>query len=223
MQTTIYFVLEYCPLIPLLYGLPKYALLGKPLKYFLLYLALSTLFTGVMTILAFKGPNLWMLNLTMLIYVTIILWIFSLWQRPHSKLQILLRGLVLFFYIVWLIEIVGQGRISQFTAYTRPLEGILFIFAACLTIYQANRDLDLPILDKPQFWISSGMLLYYGGVIIVNLVSDHLLHVSMDRLKDVFLIPAVMNVIAHLFFTGAFMCSPRGLAYGETEQTIQKT
>lgn len=223
MQLTIYFILQYCPLIPLLYGLPRYKTMGKPLKFFLLYLGISTFFTIVLTILAYHGSNLWLLNVIMLIYVPLILWIYSLWQKHNSKLQTLLRSLVILFYIVWFIEIVVQGRISQFTIYTRPFEGLLFIFAACLTIYQANRDLDLPIMDKPQFWIASGMLLYYGGVIIVNLVSDYLLHISNDRLKDVFLIPAVLNVIAHLFYMGAFMCSPRGLVYGDGKKSLQGT
>ncbi len=208
MQLTIYFILEYCPIIPIVYGFSRYTRFAKPVKMFYWYLVVSLGITIFMTYLAFRGPNVWMINFGMIVYVPLILWMFSLWQEVDSMGRILLRALILLFYIIWFSEIIGAGRFTQFTTYSRPFEGLLFAFAACLTINRANKALDLPIVEKPEFWISSGILLYYGGVIIINLVSDHLLHISLDRLRDAFLILAILNLFSHLLYVAAFMTTP---------------
>jgi hypothetical protein len=64
--------------------------------------------------------------------------------------------------------------------------------------------LDEPIVNKPSFWISGGMLLYCGGVIIINLISESLLKQSEELLRLVFLPQVTLQLCAHLFYLVAF-------------------
>jgi len=204
-----YFVLQYGPLIPLLVAVPNFKKLDRPLRIFAWYMMLSLLLTILMTVLALrKMNNLWVMNLSQPIYVVMILWVFQLWES-ETKLRTLMKGCIVLFVSVWLYEIILQNKVMQFSTYTIPLEGIIFIFVSCLTIYQANRDLDEPIVDKPRFWISAGMLLYFGGVIIIDLVSERLLEKSDETLRLVLLLQVTLNLCAQIFYLIAYRCRIR--------------
>ncbi|HTK83009.1 MAG TPA: hypothetical protein VL633_12000 [Bacteroidota bacterium] len=199
-----YFILQYSPLIPLVLGAVRFRHLEHPRRLFLLYLLVSLLLTIAMTILALRHQNnLWLMNLGFLVYAGIILWTFSMWQKNHAVKRIF-RGAIAFFCLVWGAEFLISQNLFSYTVITKPTLDILFIAAACITIFQANNETDVPVVDQPKFWIGSGILLYYGGILTINLLSKELLGQSQDTLRAVLYIQPALNLAAHLLYLNGY-------------------
>lgn len=216
-----YYVLEYSPAIPLLFGLFRYNELAPSIKLFFWYLVCSLLFTILMTIVAFtSGNNLWLMNLALPVYTAMIMWMYSLWREPDSTRRWYLLSVIVVI-IVWLVEMTFFNRLKSYTIVARPLQGFLFFAVACSTIYRMNRSLELPLTELPQFWISSGLLIYFGGIIIVSLLSHWMLTLSTETFKSVLLIQATVNFIAHLIFIGGFTCRYPSQRYFGSSSSVQ--
>lgn len=204
-----YHILQYSPLLPLVYGMVRYRRMDYSLRLFLLYFAFSLALTFVMTILALQRiNNLWVANTSPMIYAVIILWMFSLWQRSRWLTKVL-RACIVAYALVWFTEVVVLDGWQEFTVVTLPLQGYIFLTVSCLTIYQLNKDVEQPLLDLPQFWISAGFILFYGGMILITLVSNRLLQISEETLRQALLIQPTLSLIAHLLFTGGLRCQTR--------------
>src|SRR5258708_22005286 len=142
------FILQYGPLILLLAGVPNVRKLDSPLRLCLYYTALSLLMTIVMTVMALrKMNNIGLMNHSQPVELGLLLWMFQEWES-EARIRRLIRSLIVPFLLVWFYEVVLSGRFSQFTTYARPVEGIILTFAACLTIYRVNKNLDEPFTDK---------------------------------------------------------------------------
>ena len=195
-----YYILQYSPVLPLGYALFHLRKLDKPLKLFIGYLTTSLFLTIVMTPLARSGQNnLWIMNISFLPYAAWILSMFAIWQK-RPILAKAMKGAVFFFFAVWGLEIWLSGGLFQFTTYSRPLLGILFTACSCITIFDGNSDPDVPLTDQPRFWLSAGILLYFGGMLVVNLASQSLLKSSQDSLYAVIMIQPALNLVSNLFY-----------------------
>jgi hypothetical protein len=199
-----YRTFQFSPVIPLAYALRNFSKLDAPQRWFVGYLASSLVLTIVMTVLARNGMNtLWLMNLSLPIYAFWILAMFALWE-PVPALRRVMRIAVVVFVLVWACEVTMSGVLFEFTTFSRPLLNALFIGASCRTIYEANKSAEHPLLDQPQFWMSAGILLYYGGMIGVNLASQSLLKSSQDALFSALLIQPALSLAAHLMYLAGF-------------------
>ena len=201
---TAYFILQYCPLIPFLYGAFHFKQLPLPLKIFFFMQLISLLFTIVMTVLAKQGiNNLWLMNTTMPIYTVLVMWMFSFWEtRP--LLQKIFKITAILFCILWTTELVVNGSIFQFTKYSRPVMSILFIGIACLAVYEDNKNEEALLVEQPRFWISSGLIIYYSGTLVVNLLGNTLLSISEDVLRDALYLQSVLNLFSSVLYLQGF-------------------
>src|ERR1044071_4680475 len=117
-----YFILQFCPLIPLLAGAPNFKKLDPPLRFFLYYTTLTLLLTIVMTVMALrKANNLWLMNYAAPVELGLLLWMFQYWES-EARLRILIRSLIVPFLLIWSYEVILSGRFSQFTTYARSEE-----------------------------------------------------------------------------------------------------
>lgn len=206
-----YYVLQASPLIPIAYYFFSCRQADPPLRFFLYYLYVSITLSVLMTIVAFMGMhNLWLMNIGSLLYAGLIMWGFSLWQES-ARTRKMMRLFIVVFAVIWSVEVIYFDRFFGFTTVARPIEGVAFVFSALLTIHQANKDTMLPIVDQPKFWISSGVILYFAGMIFLNLISNSLLKLSAETLKSALLIQPGLNLAAHLFYTWGFRCHCRRL------------
>ncbi len=197
-----YYVLQYSPLIPLLYGLPRYKSLGKPLRILLGYLGLSLLLTIVMTFLALHGTNnLWLMNCSLPLYTALFLRMFWLWEQDQRQRWVFV-ALSLLFLAVWIYEILFMKRLFGFTVFARPFVGLIFIYFSCRAIYQANKNMSCFITSQPQFWIGSGLIVYYGGMFILNLLSNSLVRQSTGTLWSLLYLQPALALSSHLLYWG---------------------
>jgi hypothetical protein len=181
------------------------------MRSFFLYVSVSLFLTIIMTVLAVQGKNtLWLMNLGLPIYAGTILWTFSLWQ-DQPLWQLLFRISIIVFVIVWCIEISVVQRLYNYTVVAKPLLNLLFLTAACLTIFRANMNTEIPIIEQPRFWISSGIVLYYGGMMMINLFSNPLLNLSQETLRKILYIQPALNLAAHVLYLKGYLqeCQPQ--------------
>jgi hypothetical protein len=206
-----YLILQYSPFIPIPVAALNYNKLTPPMRTFVLYLSVSLLLTIIMTVLVLQGKNtLWLMNLGLPIYAGIILWTYSMWQE-QPLVQLLIRISIIIFVVVWCIEISVFHRLYGFTVFAKPLLNLLFLIVACLTIFRANMNTETPIVDQPRFWISSGIVLYFGGVMMINLFSNPLLHLSEQTLRNILYIQPALNLAAHILYLKGYLqeCQPQ--------------
>jgi len=199
-----YYTFQYSSLIPLLYGLKHYKKVNVPLKYFLGYLTVSSILTIIMTVLSLQGQNnLWLMNISQPLYAGFLLWTFALWEKS-AVIRRMMRLSIIFFVMVWAWEMTLGGTIFEFTTYSRPLLNILLIVSSCLILYEGNKNVDIPLMEQPQFWISAGVLLYFAGMIAVNLASSALMKISNEDLFAALMIQPALSFFAHLLYFVGF-------------------
>jgi hypothetical protein len=216
-----YYILQFSSVIPVLYGTRSLRRLDRPTKVFLSYLGLSLFQTVVMTILALQSiNNLWIMNLSLPVNMGFLMWIYSMWQKnPLTRRMMLL--VVPMYAIVWIAEIVFFESLFEFTKVSRPLEGLIFTLASCVMMYQIARESERSVLELPQFWISSGIMLYFGGMLAVSLFSEALYRSSIDSLRLAYSIQPALSLTAHLFYLGAFRCQCRQQTYSGLSSSVQ--
>ena len=201
MANKYYVFLQYSPLIPLLYGLFQLRKLDEPLKYFMLWLTFSLFLTIVMTGMAMERiHNLWVMNLSLPCYSLVILWMFSLWEA-NPGIRLAMRMSIVAFAAIWALEMVFGSGPFVFTEFSRPIMNLIFVAISSRTIYLANNDESELLTDQPRFWIASGLILYYGGSITINSLSNALLHISNETLRSALYIQPALSLVSHISYT----------------------
>jgi hypothetical protein len=209
MLKTYYFVFQYSPLLPLIYGFLHIHKLNLPLRLLLAWLSFSLSITIVMTILAKQGiNNLWIMNLSLPIYTFFLLWIFSLWETK-PRMVLLLRLSIVAFAIIWTFEMVFGDGLFKFTTYSRPIMDVMLVAVSCFALYEDNLNIEIPLIDRPRFWMGAGLILYYGGTLLVNLLSKHLLEISSSALQSALFLQPVLSFFAHILYTMGLRCQCR--------------
>jgi hypothetical protein len=199
-----YFILQFSPVIPLIYGILHYRRLDGPLRIIVLWLFLSISFTIVMAFLVKQGINtLWLMNISLPLYVFFVLWVISLWET-RSDVQLFLRMAIIFFAIVWTVEITVTDSLFRFTTFSRPLMNVLFVAASYRIIYEGNKEKKVLLTNQPKFWIAFGLMLYYGGMFLINLWSNRLLQISNDSLRYAFLAQPPLILLSNIFYAIGF-------------------
>lgn len=201
MQNLYYFILQYSPVIPLVYGAIHFRKLNRPVRILFAWLAFSLSLTIIMTILAKQGiHNLWVMNLSLPVYVFLLMWMFSSWET-NPEAVLVLRALIILFALIWIWEIVLVSSLFEFTTYSRPVMDVIIVTVCCFAIYQDTIDTEIPLIDRPRFWISAGLMLYYGGTLLLNLFSKILLEKSNDALQKALLVQPALSLVSHLLYT----------------------
>ena len=192
--------------IPVIAGLFCARFTPRDLKIFLLYLAINCLSNIVSIGLAMmKLNNLWLLHVFTPIQFALFIWIFSQWQKPPVKHFFL--SAIPAFTLVWLLAMLFFENISRFNSLTRPLEALVLIGVSGFTLYQLQQESIGILFRKPSFWIASGTLIYFSGMIILYTLSNSLLEVSIETLRTVWLtIQPTVNISANLLFAAGFLC-----------------
>jgi hypothetical protein len=201
-------------LLPIIYGLKIYDKFNREMRIFYIFLCITFLQLAVATYLAFQGKNtLWIVNLYTPIEVGFILWLYSLWQK-NRMIQLALRISIIIFVCIWLGEIIVLKNIRDFTILSGPLDNFLVIIASAISLYDANKDSEIIITDNPQFWISSGLLLFNSSMLVILILSHTLLKYKPDILQNAMFVQPISSMFAQILFFGGFRCYYRTLKYG---------
>lgn len=192
--------------IPVIYGMIRFRTFSLDLRIFYVYLFLVMLEWSVATIYAFMGKNNhFLLNIFLMIELALPLWVFSLWQK-NARIQFIIRITIIVFVFILIAEIFVLNDINNFTKYSGPLENVILIIVSALTLYEINKNTEVILTDQPRFWISSGILLYSSGALVLTNLSQWLLRNNPDLLRNALIIESAASSVAYIFYFMGFRC-----------------
>lgn len=203
---TLMLLSTFIPLVPVIVGIPFVRTGAKDQKILFVYLFISFLSSVVSTISAYhKMNNLWMTNLFTPFQFGMLMWLLSSWHATSVK-KVFVWTIPIFIFL-WLVAVTFFENIRGFSSYVRPLEALVLISASGYTLVKLTSEESDSILRIPSFWVASGILLYFTGMIVLFSLSSILLREDVETLRLLWApIQSVSNISSNLLFTAGFLC-----------------
>lgn len=187
-------------LFPLIVGLSKFRKLDKSMRLLLLLLGISFLTDLYSRILGIIGiSNLHIFHYYTLIEYTLLAMIFSHWQE-NRLIVMALRISIPVFYLIWIIAKYSFEEFNKFDNYTTTLEGIILLIASTKTLYSLINNGENEAIKDYRFWVSSAVLLYFAGNIILFSTSKVITHTTWMTIHSTSLI------ISNYMYLKGYLC-----------------
>lgn len=189
--------------------------LSLPLRLVVLYSAVALVEGMVLWYLTAQNQrNLWLVHAFTPFEATVLLLAMSRWQvRELARLTVVLC--IPAFLLLWGILTLRAESLAEFPQYAKSAEAILLVAVAAYTLVSRSRSLVAPILSQPWFWVTSGVLIYFSFLAILNPVANLLLQRrEFGLMLWVFGVNAVLIIVHNLFFAWAIRCQQERTSSG---------
>lgn len=185
----------------------------KILLYFIPFLILTVgieLFGYWSTTRNFK--NYWVYN----VFTTIEFLFYSFLFFLHFKKKIFKKTVSIFvpaFVTVVILNILFvQGFNKTFNTYTFLLGSFFIVIFCCCFFYESvlPDKIDQQLSIQPFFWITSGLLIFYLGSVIINALFEYLRNndLQAEGIRIYSIINNILNVLLYGSFCIAFYLCP---------------
>lgn len=205
-DTSVYSIL--LPLIPALYFFKQHE---KPMRVLAIFISVSTCFDLYSLVTAKLGiNNLNVLHIYTVIEYSFIAYFFStLYVFQKIRVPILIS--IIIFSISSLYYSFFIANIFQFNSIPRTTECLLLFIIALYYSYKLFEHEDYVSLIKyPYFWVTAGILLYFGGNMVNFALYKFILTTSSPESgRDFWNVHSLLNIQANIFYFIAFLWSPR--------------
>ncbi len=130
----------------------------------------------------------------------------------HFK-QKVFKQVILFFVPLFIISVILnilfiQGFNKTFNSYTFLLGSFFIVIFCCCYFYESvlPENIDLQLAKQPFFWITSGLLIFYLGSVIINALFEYLRSndLQAEGIRIYGIINHSLNVILYSSFCVAF-------------------
>ncbi len=132
-------------------------------------------------------------------------------QKPAFKKAVLFLMPFLIIAVV-LNMIFVQGFNITFNSYTFLLGSFYIVVFCCCYFYESvlPENIDLQLIKQPFFWITSGLLIFYLGSVIINALFEYLRNndLQAEGIRIYGIINHSLNVILYSSFCVAFYLCP---------------
>lgn len=199
------FYAAFTVVVPLVLGLIGYRKLSPALRYFV-YLLAFTLFTEVtgLVLSRIKIENLWVYNTYTAVEYTLLIMMFTSLLEGKRLRRILLWSIPVFI-VIWGLATFLLTVSDQFHSIFLSIESVVFVFIAVMTLVKEMRDSSVLLVDNPVFWVSSGVLVYFAGNLLVFTFIDQLLKDTEVGMLSAWVIHAAMNVSKNIIYSIGFL------------------
>jgi hypothetical protein len=183
--------------IPVIAGIMVIRQLDKPMLWLLVYLSLALL-TELSSYLFYSNEidRAWILHIFTVIEFILLTAIYAFWQKQRNYKWAILFTIPVF-VCIWLSAKLSWEVWAQFDNYTASFAALLLNLLAILMLYQLNEETPIDLMREPRFWVSLAILVYFTG---------NILNFALYNLAFAWRLNAVVNVAAHILYTGAFLC-----------------
>ena len=194
-------------IVTILGGIFLYKSINKESRVFLVYQLISLVFSifGVYVGRVLEQTNLWLVHLYTPIQFGFLMWVLSSWQENLNAKR-LFQLLIPTFVLIWAIAALFLEHKNEFNTFSRPTESILLIIASGYTLFQVNKEKVESLFSQPSFWVGSGTLIYFTGMVILFTITNVMLSDSVETLRTAWTVQWIMSVIANFLYLGAFLC-----------------
>lgn len=134
-------------------------------------------------------------------------YIFAQGLVPFLKLNFF-RGIVLFFLLFIISDMIWISGIAQFNSYSTAIEGLILIFLSLSWFYKTLQELKIKHLERePLFWISTGILLYFSSNLFIFLFTNYV-NSSNRALFIIWGIHGIFSILLNIFYSFALWVKP---------------
>jgi hypothetical protein len=156
--------------------------------------------------LAMRGiHNLWTSYILMPVSVGVALWALSLWQN-NEVWRLTLRIAIVPLLLAWGILTLVLEDTSTFSRAAEPMVKLVTLGAAASTLVARSLSRRGDLLSQDWFWISAGMVLYFGSGATLGPVSSLLVGRAPELLTFVYGVWAFVGSLAFLLIARGIAC-----------------
>ena len=122
------------------------------------------------------------------------------------------RVYVLGYTLFWFISKWTFEKWDQPGSYTLTVSTLVFILFSLYMLYRLVSRKDSsgePIRGNFQFWVTSGILLYFAGSAIEFLMLSLIVNLSREAFFNIWSIHWSINVVVNICFAFGFLCLKR--------------
>jgi hypothetical protein len=149
--------------------------------------------------------NLMIFNLLSPACLAIVLWALSDWQ--HAELpRLTLRLAVIPFLAAWGVLAFAFEDTSSFSRVADPLASLVGLGAAAFTLVARSHSAGGPLLRQDWFWVSGGMVLYFGTAVMLQPLSALLVGDAPQLVIRANEVKSVLDVFAFLAIARGVTC-----------------
>lgn len=158
--------------------------------------------------------NLWVSHVGTPLQTLLLLFALAEWQTGESERRAV-RFAAVGFLLVYLVLVAAVEDPRAFSRFARPLQAILVVSVAAWTMVRRTVTTFESPLAAPWFWVSAGLLLYFGSGAVLGPVSNLLMRTSPDLVRIAYVVKALVNIVAYLLVARGILCSqPSGSSGG---------
>ena len=182
---------------------------NKLLLYFIPFLFLTIIIECIGGWYLSKGVrNYWMYNVFTTLEFIFYSFLFYLFFRKAVFKKIILFFIPLFITFVILNMLFIQGVNKTFNTYTFLIGSFFIVIFCCSFFYESvlPDKIDQQLSKQPFFWISSGLLIFYLGSVIINALFEYLRNndLQAEGIRIYGIINQVLNILLYSSFCIAF-------------------
>ncbi len=183
--------------LPLIVGLYMYRWLRVEMKILLVLFFIASLVDGYSFYQAInRCSNVWILHFYTPLEYSILVLVFSYWQKEKLMKRILRLSIPIFILIFVLNKMFIEST-DYFDYITASVESIILLVISVYVLYSLHDEKVDSFYKMPQFWVATAVLIYFAG---------NTLCFSLGRIIPIWIIPCILNIIANLLYTGGFLC-----------------
>lgn len=157
-------------------------------------------------VVRYGTPTIVVFHIFTLVEFILLSSIFIQWQQTRS-LRRATVVLVILFSLLWLY-IKRTADDSAFDSLVVTVEAVILVGLAVISLLTLALENTGNLFGNPRFWVSSGVLLYFAGNLIVFALFNQLSQQKEDML-NAWRFHAVLNFIAHVFYMTGYLCLGR--------------
>lgn len=187
-------------------GMIRWKRLNMHLKLFALFCVYSIIHIIAEFILGRLGiANQFLSNIYRLLQIECIFFLYHHWlQDTVVKNGIKISALL--YFIFWIFDTIAHPFPNEFREPIAVVANILMLVSSLIVIENLFRTTQDSIFAHSVFWISSGLILYTAGTIVVLTMSNTILKMGIEYFNVLWHINWGFTIIANVFFTRSFLC-----------------
>lgn len=158
--------------------------------------------------LAINGiRNLWMLQIYSLVSYTLLALLFAHWLQP-DPISRLVRYSVLLYGIVWTgAKVFGIEGINDPAHFTHPIASTALVIISSITLYRiSHNDTEPHWWNTMRFWVSSGVLLYFAGNVMLFVVLDKIASLRFSDAMTIWSFHWSIDAVTNISYTFGLLC-----------------
>jgi hypothetical protein len=116
--------------------------------------------------------------------------------------------------IVWAALFLTIEDSHTFSQFTGPLQALVLILVCAYALMRAVANDPPPLWRAGVFWISVGLLLYFGTGLLLAPVSGLLMATQPSLVMSAYIAKGGVNIVSYLLVTTGMLCPPRPSSIG---------